>query len=159
MMKKTETGQGIVEFALVIPIILVLIVGIFEAGRAIWIYSAVTNASREAARYGSAAGDNGSGTPRYIDCAGIRAIARQQGAPGNVQNADITISYDSGPGTSSKGSCPVSAGSIVLGDRIIVQVVGHFTPAAYVPIFRFPSFNITSLLRKTIIKEVNLIIP
>jgi len=153
MNKKNERGQGTLEFAIVIPIILVLVVGIFEAGRAIWIYSAVTNASREAARYGSASGDDGSG-PRYIDCAGIRAIARQYGGPGQVVNADITITYDSGPGTSSKGSCPI--GTIVSGDRIIVQVVGHFAPAAYVPIFSFPTFNITSLTRRTIIEEVNL---
>ena len=152
-MKKIETGQGVLEFALVIPIILVLVVGIFEAGRALWIYSAVTNASREATRYGSASGDTGSG-PAYSDCAGIQAIARQLGAPGRVENADITITYDSGPETTSEGSCPVA--TIDSGDRIIVQVVGHFTPAAFVPIFRFPSFDITSLTRRTIIEEVDL---
>ncbi len=154
MEKKAEQGQGILEFAIVIPIILVLVVGIFEAGRAIWIYSAVTNASREAARYGSAAGDNGSGTPRYIDCAGIRAVARTQGGPGGVTDADVTITYDSGSGSASKGACPVAADSIVRGDRIIVQVVGRFTPAAYVPIFHFPTFSITALNRRTILKQI-----
>lgn len=146
-----------VEFALVIPLLLTMLFGIFEAGRMLWIYTAVTTASREAARYGSSVGDSGGGTPFYLDCAGIRAAAKRLGGPGNVQDVDITISYDRGPGTSVIGSCPVSAESIILGDRIIVQVIGHFDPAPAVPLFDFPSFNITSVSRRTIIKEAILV--
>ena len=48
-----KRAQAIVEFAIVLPILLMLLVGIFEVGRLIFMYAAVTNASREAARYGS----------------------------------------------------------------------------------------------------------
>ncbi len=147
-------GQGIVEFALVIPILLTMIFGIFEAGRAMWIYSAVTTASREAARYGSSVSDNDSGTPFYLDCTGIRAAAKRIGAVGNVGDEDISISYDNGPGTSSIGSCPVDEDDIVLGDRVIVQVTGYFNPAPAIPLFDFPTFNINSVTRRTILKEL-----
>src|ERR1043165_3232610 len=53
---RPEGAQAIVEFALVLPILMVMLVGIFEVGRLLFIYTAVTNASREAARFGSALG-------------------------------------------------------------------------------------------------------
>jgi len=44
-------GQALVEFALVFPILLFIIVGIIDLGRAFHAYIAITNASREGARY------------------------------------------------------------------------------------------------------------
>jgi len=149
-------GQGLVEFALVIPILLTMIFGIFEAGRAMWIYSAVTSASREAARYGSSVSDNSGGTPIYLDCVGIRDAAKRIGAVGGVEDGDIVITYDNGPGTASIGSCPVDEDDIVLGDRVIVQVTGYFNPAPAIPLFDFPTFNINSVTRRTILKEIPL---
>ena len=43
-------GQALVEFALVIPLFLVLLVGIFDLGRAVFAYNTLTNAAREGAR-------------------------------------------------------------------------------------------------------------
>jgi hypothetical protein len=45
-------AQSIVEFALVIPVVLLLILGFFDLGRALINYSALTNAVREGARSG-----------------------------------------------------------------------------------------------------------
>src|SRR4030095_776329 len=45
-----ERAQAIVEFAIALPILMALLVGILEVGRMVFIYSAVNNASREAAR-------------------------------------------------------------------------------------------------------------
>lgn len=152
---RLRSGQGMVEFALAIPILLLIMVGIFEAGRAIYVYQAISSASREAARLGSGASDV-SGTPPYINCTAIRNRAVQIGRPGNVTAANVAISYDRGPGTSSLGTCPVSASTIALGDRIIVQVTGTFTPGAPMPIFRFPTMTFTTITRRTIVKEVDL---
>jgi len=65
-------GQGMVEFAIVFPLLLLLLFGIFEFGRIMFIYSAAVTASRDAARYGAAILDTGGGIPQYEDCAGIR---------------------------------------------------------------------------------------
>ena len=46
-------GQTLVEFALVIPVLLLLAVVIFDFGRAVYYYSAVQNAAREGARFGA----------------------------------------------------------------------------------------------------------
>jgi hypothetical protein len=43
-------GQAMVEFALVIPIFLLLLVGLFDLGRAVFAFNTLTNAAREGAR-------------------------------------------------------------------------------------------------------------
>ena len=146
--------QGLAEFALVIPILLSMIFGIFEMGSAIWVYTAVANASREAARYGSSVSENDEGTPYYLDCAGIRATAKRVGAIGNVGDDQISISYDRGPETASLGTCPIAEADIVLGDRIVVNITGSFIPAPAIPLFDFPTLTVNSITRRTILKQV-----
>ena len=43
-------GQSLVEFALVFPIIILLIAGFFEIGRAVFAYNTIANAARQGAR-------------------------------------------------------------------------------------------------------------
>ena len=43
-------GQALVEFALAVPLFILLVIGIFEGGRAIYTYNALSNAAREALR-------------------------------------------------------------------------------------------------------------
>ena len=43
-------GQALVEFALVIPLLLLLFMGVFDFGRAIYTYNAISNAAREGGR-------------------------------------------------------------------------------------------------------------
>jgi Flp pilus assembly protein TadG len=45
-----ERGQAMVEFALVLPIFILLLVAIFDLGRAAFAYNTLTNAAREGAR-------------------------------------------------------------------------------------------------------------
>lgn len=50
-MKKRQRGVAIVEFALVLPFLLVLTFITTEYGRAIWQYNTLTKSVRDAARY------------------------------------------------------------------------------------------------------------
>lgn len=43
-------GQSLVEMALVLPVLLLLLMGLFDFGRAIFAYNSVSNAAREGAR-------------------------------------------------------------------------------------------------------------
>jgi hypothetical protein len=47
---RRQEGQGLVEFALIIPIFLLVLVGIFDAGRLVYTNSALSQAAREGAR-------------------------------------------------------------------------------------------------------------
>lgn len=52
-LKKREKGQALVEFVLVLPILLILLLGIVEFGQIYFSYILTQSASRDAARYGS----------------------------------------------------------------------------------------------------------
>ncbi len=56
MRKKQKTfngGQSLVEFALILPILLLFLMVILDLGRAVYFYSAIHNAAREGARNGA----------------------------------------------------------------------------------------------------------
>ena len=161
-----ERAQGMVEFALILPFLLLLILGVIEVGRLLFIYSAVTTASREAARYGSAAGDIGGYVAHYQDCSGMRSAARRMGVLVGIQDSSIAIHYDNGDNASAFGNCPVGStgpAEVHLRDRVVVQV-----SATYQPLFTllslpgnnstgFRPFPITSISRRTILKDVILV--
>jgi hypothetical protein len=148
-------AQGMVEFALVLPLLLLLIFGIIEAGRLLFLYSAVMSSSREAVRYGSASGDVIGLTTYYEDCTGIQDAAMRIGKFAGVSAGDVTISYDHGPGTGTFATCPPSGSQTVkLGDRVVVQVITNWTPL--LPLVNFSGFPITSQSSRTIIKDVQI---
>lgn len=49
-MVQSQQGQSTIEFAMVLPLMVLIIVGIFELGRAFFAYIAISNAAREAVR-------------------------------------------------------------------------------------------------------------
>ena len=53
--RKQQRGDGLVEFALVLPVLLLLLFGILDGGRAVYSYHVVANSAREGARYASVA--------------------------------------------------------------------------------------------------------
>ena len=61
----TEAGQALVEFALVVPLLLLLVVGVIEFGRAWNVSQAVNYAARQGAR--TAAVLNGQLPPSQIE--------------------------------------------------------------------------------------------
>jgi hypothetical protein len=54
--RRRSRGQGVAEFAIVLPIFLVLVFAIIDLGRVIWATDDLANAAREAARYASVHG-------------------------------------------------------------------------------------------------------
>lgn len=50
--RRGESGQAVVEFAIVLPVLILLVLGIMEFGRALSALMVLQNAAREGARYG-----------------------------------------------------------------------------------------------------------
>ncbi|HEV8695855.1 MAG TPA: TadE/TadG family type IV pilus assembly protein [Lysobacter sp.] len=48
---RATDGAAAVEFALVVPVFILFCIGIFEAGRMMWIRNSIQTATEEAARY------------------------------------------------------------------------------------------------------------
>lgn len=151
-----------VEFMLVLPLLLLILYGTVEVARLIFIYSSVTNASRQAARFGAGVGEE-DGVPRYQDCEGIRDAANQSAFV--VTFDDINITYDRG--TNSDGtqipisgidpsptsdSCPIDDYEVRNGDRIIVQVSASYEPI--VPVIPIDPLTIVSSSARTFLAGV-----
>ena len=49
--REKPRGQALVEFALVFPVFVLLLVGLFDFGRVIWVNDTLATAAREAGRY------------------------------------------------------------------------------------------------------------
>ena len=49
-LRQDQPGQSLLEFALILPLMVLFVVGIFELGRAFFAYIAITNAAREGVR-------------------------------------------------------------------------------------------------------------
>ena len=49
-------GQSLVEFGLVLPVFIAILIGMVDLGRAVWANNSVANAAREAARFASVHG-------------------------------------------------------------------------------------------------------
>jgi Flp pilus assembly protein TadG len=88
-----ERGQAMVEFSLVLTLMLVLIFGLIDFGRAYICYVEVTNAAREGARLGA----TGATTSAIV--------AKVQDAAGPFNDANLTVpnpNYLSSPGLDSQ---------------------------------------------------------
>ena len=142
---KKSKAQAMVEFAIALPILLMLLYGILEAGRLLFLYSTIVTASRQAVRYGSATGaggdytseggPNNTGIKRYQDCYGIRRAANRADFLNAFDHTgtDIVIEYDRGPGTSVDDTCDGNADSNVIAStanttRLRVTITGDFFP-------------------------------
>jgi Flp pilus assembly protein TadG len=77
--RKPSRGQALVEFALVLPLFLLLLFGLVDVGRVVFINNSLAEAARDGARWGSVQGRSG-------DVAGRTSIAaatmdRMNGVP------------------------------------------------------------------------------
>ena len=103
--RKRERGQAMVETAIVIPLLLVLMVGIFEVGRAYETWQVLTNAAREGARM--------SVTPSSVE-ATTTALIRKYMADGQLtKSATAAVVVNKGASISVNGTA-VSASAVTV---------------------------------------------
>lgn len=79
---RKRRGQAMTEFALLVPFMLLLVLGIFEFGRAFYYYSALANAAREGARYG---------LTHATDTNGIKTRAVNNAIGVGIGPGDVTV--------------------------------------------------------------------
>jgi Flp pilus assembly protein TadG len=126
--RSRERGQALLEFALILPIFVVALLGMIDVGRAIWANNAVANAAREAARYAAVHGGSQTNLcpvgppaektvipPVSASCPypspskeGVRETARQFLIAGG-SNVVITVCYGSGCSGDTDISSPTAA--------------------------------------------------
>ncbi|MGH2500686.1 MAG: TadE/TadG family type IV pilus assembly protein [Candidatus Limnocylindria bacterium] len=116
-----DRGQSVVEFALVLPLALLLVVGIVDAARAVWAANALTAAAREGTRYAIVHGaqseePSGPGSATFTapdsDTA-VEAVVRARASG----LSDVSVSARWPDGHSGRGS------------PVVVEASAPFTPA------------------------------
>ncbi len=100
-------GNTSVAFALALPLLVALLGGVFDFGRAVWLDSTLQHAAREGARY---AGARGAGSMTPATAADIAAFVTGEavGAPAD----DLAISVAWSPSNASGGTVTVTVGYV-----------------------------------------------
>lgn len=155
-------AQAMVEFMLALPILILLLYGIIEFSRLIFIFASVSNASRQAARYGAGSGEY-DGVNYYQDCEGIRDVANRSAVI--TEFNEINITYDRGVNTDGEqipirdidpdpdvNTCPIEDNVLHNGDRVIVQVEAEYEPI--LNLLPLEPFKIVSVNARTFISSV-----
>ena len=81
-----ERGDGLVEFALILPVLMLVIMAIVDLGRAVYAYNVVANCAREGARYGLVA---------PTDDSGMVAVARSAAVGLDTAQITVTVTHPS----------------------------------------------------------------
>ena len=152
--RKFESGQSMIEFALMLPFMMLLSIGIVEIGRAAYISIVVTNGATAGVEYGAQSGTTA------VDVTGMQTAAANDvanNAIGGTMSATPTWGCycDTGTGTScqyvsggldcnatTKSSCSCSPSGIsstcTAGVGQIVQCVQVDTHVNFTPLFNWP---------------------
>lgn len=103
----TQRGQGLVEFALVFPVAVLLLFGLVDVGRAVFAYNTLANAAREGAR--------------------VAAVNQLSPPNSNTQcSEDMPIEDPANPHWSTKACTASAAGA--LGVNVSAVTVGYGSP-------------------------------
>jgi Flp pilus assembly protein TadG len=138
--RRRRTGQALAEFALVAPIFFLLFFGIIEAGRFMFYYEVLNNATREGARYAIVNGASsdevnpcptGPPAPGSISCdtTGDQVRARVRQAAFGVLGAAVVVTpvwHD--PADNGRGST--------------ITVTASYTYRVLVPIVPLPAITV-----------------
>lgn len=132
--RRGHRGQTLVEFALILPIFVLVLVGIFDFGRGVYAYNTISNASREAVRIGIVDQNVG-----RLQAEAVKASVALGAEPGDVDVAFLTPDL--------QGTCasPANIGCVV-------EITVHYQYNAATPIISnlVGTIDMTSTTRQPI---------
>lgn len=112
---RDEVGAAIIEFALVAPLLLTLVWGIIETGRAFYTLNSLASAVRDGARYGAACN---------LGAPGQTLVITATTCEGEIQGLVANAFQPLGPPLDSASVIP----SVVGGNRIRVEAAYAYQP-------------------------------
>jgi Flp pilus assembly protein TadG len=147
LLRRSARGQSLVEFAMVFPVFILILIGLFDLGRAVFAFNTLSNASRESARVAIV-------NQTESD---VEAEAMKQGVSLGLTPGEVTVAYLGHDGT---GTCSAPYGvgcrasvtvqyTFVAATPVIGQLIGPFTMTSTteMPVERTcPDPDITNLL-------------
>lgn len=122
MIRNRERGQALVEFALILPLFLLILFGLFDVGRAIYAFNTINQAAREAARLA------------IVDqtVAHVQAEGAQSAVSLAVDASDIVVDFRDRVTPDTPGSCTAAvAGDDNNTDGIVLCLAVVTVPYEY----------------------------
>ena len=112
--QEKEKGQSLVEFALILPILLILLAGVLDVARMYYVYVVLTDAAAEGVSYAASNPPSNPSAPGDANAAEIeaRTLSACTGVDDEVQSVDI--------------DCPTCP-NVVTGDAITVTVTYRYS--------------------------------
>lgn len=141
-----QRGVAAVELAFILPVLLIILSGIIEYGRALWYYDALAKGARDAARYLSTRpiGDLSAET---LDTSTTRAIVANTAGQAGVTGFDRVTHL-------SVSCAPTSCAASVT--TVTVAVSYPFEIGGWIPLFRPGSSDAPSNFTATLVPHVTM---
>lgn len=140
---QNEKGSALVEMAVIMPLILLLLMGIVDLGRAFYYSNAVARAAEAGALYGS---QNPTDTTGMVDASDSAMSAAFGSAPDlTTNNATASYGCECADGTGISAACATTPSCTNMNTVYYVTVTAS---AAFKPLIPWPgvpsSFNLSS---------------
>jgi Flp pilus assembly protein TadG len=123
--RRHRAGANVVEFAVVAPVLFLLVLAIFEFGRGIMVIHLLTNAARQGCRVGVIEGKSTSDITTVV----------------NASLSSCGISGDTATILVNDGSADASTAQA--GDEITVKVTVPYSKVTWVPVAKFLTGNLS----------------
>jgi Flp pilus assembly protein TadG len=132
--RRSARGQGLVEFALIFPVLVIVLVAVFDLGRLVFAYNGITNAAREATRTG------------IVDqtIANIQADAIDQATSLGLTASQVDVKFCKPDGTACSTTKPTTLDALVQVQitydwQAITPIIGNVVgPVSVTAISRMP---------------------
>ena len=136
-------AAAVIEFAVVVPVLLMFVLGIIEYGRMLMVAQVTTNGSREGARYAVQADTTPSGVETYV-----KNYLKSASVPDDAVTT-VAVEYQLADGTWAKAT---TLTTLAQGTSVRVRVEINFTKVSWLPSTVFvPSGTLlkgTTVMRK-----------
>ena len=140
---KSQVGQDLVEFALLISLFLVVVMAIIEFSAFFYFLSSLNAASRNSVRFAIAENN-------LVDCSGIQTAVNDKAIPIIGTFDDVSIEYNV---SGMIHSCPPGE-AISAGDEITVSVTSTYEPI--ISLFNFLQGSYTANSSRSILVNLQL---
>jgi Flp pilus assembly protein TadG len=149
--KTAERGAVAVEFALVLPMLVMLLLGMVSTGITYSDHLAISNAAREGGRFGAAV-DYSTGATAWADSVQSRVLQTYANGSSTLTAAQVCVQLESSTGSvlatpttqgSSCGTAPSSPTGLQTG-TCVVKVWVRKPAKINLGVFDLPSFNISA---------------
>jgi hypothetical protein len=129
--RRSQRAQALVEFALIAPVFFLVLFSIVEAGRFIFYYEMLNNATREGARYAIVHGESSfkpTGPPHQPSGADVIAKVRQSAVGMAGPALTVTPTWSGTPPNNERGTT--------------VSVVASYTYSSLIPLVPLPPVTV-----------------